>query len=128
MFLKFPDLVVALVKEDDRDDSIVTDFVSFKLAPTRLLHEDDVLHLAHLFYSVAKTVSVCDLIKVAAIHATDEHHVDCLGILPLGMVHEADCGNVRAGRGDHALHVYLHEQVGIRRQLQSQEVFVFPGI
>jgi len=106
-FMPQSDIINTYVVENPKTHAI-TDLTSFYTLPSSVLNNKnwDKLKAAYSYYSVAKTVSMPDLIKDALIFAkqNDFDVYNCLDI----MENESILKPLKFGRGDGNLHYYLY--------------------
>lgn len=127
------DIVVTLVRQDPDSPNHITDLVTIFFVPHKIMIpgnplEGDILRIGYVSYHIATTITVPELLKVAAVICRDRYELDCLNMLPVGGITPETCRQVRAGVGTGTLYYYINSGVGVDRPLTSSDLFIFPGV
>ena len=127
------DIVLTLVRQDPDSPNHITDLVTIFFVPHKILIpgnplEGKFLRIGYVSYHIATTITVLELLKVAAVICRDRYELDCLNILPVGAITGETCRQIRAGVGTGTLYYYINCGVGVDRPLTSSDLFIFPGV
>jgi len=95
---------------DEDDKSKVTDMVSFYHIPSTILKKDETLYSAYLYYNVATSMTLSELMRDALI-LVNATGIDVLNALNL-MENETFLDELKFGKGDGNLQYYVYNWSG----------------